>query len=369
MQSVLIESLALCKLNHDGICRCYSYAADRYRHDYYNIIYSPCEVFISHISPDCSLTFISLIMTTSAKIRNAHLAMLFANMGWGIMSPVSKSLLLEGSISPLALSGIRISGGALLFFIFSFILPSSFETRQKIDRSDYLKLLICSLLIISANQGLFILGIGLTNPVDSSVMSSLTPVFTMLLAAIFLHIPITAMKIAGVLTGLAGVIVLVTDTAASEMATNPIAGNMLCLGAQICAAIYYVAFEGIIKKYSAYSLMKWLFFISVFTYVPFCLPEIMKIDFQSLTTVVFSELTYIIVVATFIGYLLIPFSQKTLKPTVVSMYSYLQPVFAAVIALVLGVGDFGWIKIGATILIFAGISLVTHTSSRHLSTK
>lgn len=303
-------------------------------------------------------------MPKSENTRNAHLAMLLANMGWGIMSPISKSVLLDGSISPLALSGIRISGGALLFLIFSFLLPDSFETRQKIDRSDYLKLFICSLLIISANQGLFILGIGLTNPVDSSVMSSLTPVFTMLLAAVFLHIPLTWMKIAGVITGLVGVIVLVTDSSASQMASNPLAGNLLCLGAQICAAIYYVAFEGIIRKYSAYSLMKWLFFISVFTYVPFCMPEILKIDFHSLATVVWAELAYIIVVATFIGYLLIPFSQKTLKPTVVSMYSYLQPVFAAVVALMLGVGGFGWIKVGATILIFSGISMVTRTSAR-----
>lgn len=300
------------------------------------------------------------------KKWQAHLAMLVANMGWGIMSPISKSVLLDGSISPLALSGIRITGGAMMFFIFTWLLPSSFETRQKIDRGDWLSLLVCSLLIISANQGLFILGIGLTNPVDSSVMSSLTPVFTMLLAAIFLHLPMTLMKILGVFVGLGGVILLVTDSTVSETATNPLAGNMLCLGAQICAAIYYVAFSRIINKYSAYTLMKWLFYISVVTYVPFCLPEIMKVDFATLGAVMWSELAYIIIVATFVGYLLIPFSQKALKPTVVSMYSYLQPVFAAVIAVALGVGDFGWVKAGATLLIFLGISLVTLSRSKAL---
>lgn len=289
---------------------------------------------------------------------SAHIAMLAANLGWGVMSPVSKAVLMTGEISPLALSGIRITGGALLFFIFSWILPPSMQTRQHIERCDWWKLIVCSTLIISANQGLFILGIGLTNPVDSSVMSSLTPVFTMLLAAIFLGNKITWLKATGVAVGLGGVILLVTSSAVSEIAVNPLAGNLLCLGAQICAAIYYVSFGGIIEKYSPYTLMKWLFYISAITYVPICMPQMIVVDYTTLPEAVWLEIAYIITVATFIGYLLIPFSQRRLTPTVVSMYSYLQPVFAAIVAVTLGVGDFGWTKALSTLLIFLGITLV-----------
>lgn len=301
---------------------------------------------------------------TAGRTVGAHVAMLVANLGWGVMSPVSKAVLMSGAISPLALSGIRISGGALLFFIFSWILPSSFQTRQPVRRNDWWRLAVCSLLIISANQGLFILGIGLTNPVDSSVMSSLTPVFTMILAAIFLGNRMTWMKISGVAVGLVGVILLVASSAVSAQAVNPLAGNLLCLGAQICAAVYYVSFEDIIRRYSPYTLMKWLFFISVFTYVPICLPEMAKVDYASLPWEIWLELAYIITVATFVAYLLIPFSQKALRPTVVSMYSYLQPVFAAVVAVILGVGDFGWLKALSTLLIFAGITLVIKSPNR-----
>lgn len=297
------------------------------------------------------------------EVLGAHLAMLFANMGWGVMSPVSKSVLLSGAITPLGLSGIRITGGALLYLIFSWLLPASMETRQPIDRRDWWRLLLCSLLIISANQGLFILGIGLTNPVDSSVMSSLTPLFTMILAAVFLHFPMTWMKVAGVLVGLGGVVMLVADSGASEMAENPLLGNLLCMAAQLCAAIYYVAFDGIIRKYTPYTLMKWLFFLSVVTYVPFCMPDMLRVDYAALPAEIWWELAYIITVATFIGYMLIPFSQKHLRPTVVSMYSYLQPAFAAVMALILGVGEFGLVKGVATLLIFVGIGLVNRSSS------
>lgn len=302
-------------------------------------------------------------MVNRREVQTAHLALLLANIGWGVIAPVSKMVLLSGSISSLALSGIRITGGAFLFLLFSWILPRSFETHQHIERKDVWKLLLCSVLIISANQGLYIIGVGLTDPVDSAVMCSLTPVLTMLLAAIFLHFRMTWLKVGGVLMGLAGVLILVAGTAESDIAVNPVLGNLLCLGAQLCAAIYYVGFEGIIKKYSPYTLMKWMFYISVLTYVPICLPDMLGIDYAGLSGEVWAGLVFIITIPTFFGYLMIPLAQRSLKPTVVSAYSYLQPVFAAIVAVLMSVGDFGWMKAVATLLIFAGIYFVNRSSS------
>ncbi len=299
-----------------------------------------------------------------SSVRMAHLALLLANIGWGVIAPVSKMVLLSGAISSLALSGIRISGGALLFLLFTWILPKSFDTRQRIERKDIWKLILCSLLIISANQGLYIIGVGLTDPVDSAVMCSLTPVLTMILAAIFLHFRMTWLKVAGVLMGLAGVLILVSGTSESEVAVNPVLGNLLCLGAQLCAAIYYVGFEGIIKKYSPYTLMKWMFFISVLTYVPLCIPDMLRIAYAALPGEVWAGLAFIITIPTFFGYLMIPLAQRSLKPTVVSAYSYLQPVFAAIVAVMMSVGDFGWSKAIATLLIFIGIYFVNRAGEK-----
>lgn len=298
----------------------------------------------------------------SRDIRVAHIALLLANIGWGVIAPVSKMVLLSGAITALALSGIRITGGAFLFLIFTWILPKSFDIRQPIDRKDIWKLILCATLIISANQGLYIIGVGLTDPVDSAVMCSLTPVLTMILAAIFLHFKMTWLKVGGVLMGLVGVLILVAGSSESEIAVNPLLGNLLCLGAQLCAAIYYVGFEGIIKKYSPYVLMKWMFFISVLTYVPLCLPDMLKVDYTALPWDIWAGLAFIITIPTFFGYLMIPLAQRSLKPTVVSAYSYLQPVFAAVVAVMMSVGDFGWGKVAATVLIFVGIYFVNKST-------
>ncbi|MCM1152406.1 MAG: DMT family transporter [Muribaculum sp.] len=290
--------------------------------------------------------------------------MFLANMGWGIMSPVSKDILLKDALTPLGLSAVRIAGGALLFLLFSFLLPASVAPREKIDRGDWWKILLCSILMVSANQGLFILGIGFTSPVDSSVMSSMTPILTMILSAILLGFPMTAGKVFGVILGFVGVVALVIGSGDSAKASNPLLGNGLCLTAQLCAAIYYVVFRNVIMKYSAFTMMKWMFVIAALTYVPCCIPALLHVDFLSFGSDIWFELLYIIVCGTFLSYLAIPFSQKYLKPTMVSMYNYFQPVFAAIIAVALGVGDFGIIKALATLLIFIGIFFVNRSPAQ-----
>lgn len=301
--------------------------------------------------------------STTSSAKQGHLALLLANVAWGLLSPVSKQILLDGQLSPLALSAIRIGGASLIFLLLSLVLPRSVAPREKIQRSDYLHLLMASLLMISANQGLYILGIGFTNPIDSAVMSSTTPMLTMLLAAAVLGFPITRMKCMGVIIGMGGVILLVAGNTAGATATNPLLGDMLCFAAQLCAAIYYVCLLGLTKRYAPFTLMKWMFYLSAITYVPCCAPELIDVSWQTLPASTWLSLAFIIIFATCLSYLAIPFAQRSLKPTVVSIYNYLQPVVAAIAAVWLGVGTFGPLKLLATALIFLGVILVNRSSA------
>lgn len=302
-------------------------------------------------------------MNRSGKVWQAHAAILFANFAWALMAPVSKSILLGGAISPLALSGIRILGGALLFAVVAIFFPNNEFFNQKVRKEDWWKIMLCSVMMISANQGLYIIGVGFTNPVDASVMSALTPILTMLLAAIFLRFPITWMKGSGVAIGLTGVLILVLGSQSGAIASNPMLGDSLCFMAQLCAASYYVAFRNFITRYSPFTLMKWMFLLSAITYVPFCIPEILKVDFATLSIDIWLEVGYIICFATFLGYLAIPFAQKYLSPTSVSMYCYFQPVGATIASVLMGVGSFSLMKGVATLLIFVGVFFVNKSTA------
>lgn len=76
------------------------------------------------------------------------------------------------------------------------------------------------------------------------------------------------------------------------------------------------------------------------------------------------ELGYLIVFATFISYFLIPLGQKTIRPTLVSMYSYIQPIIATVISIIIGMDILTWQKILAATMVFAGVFIVSRSRSK-----
>lgn len=302
-------------------------------------------------------------MLTKEELKG-HGAILFANMLWGGISPVTKYVLKNGELTGLQLSAIRIIGATIIFVVIGSILPRTVAPREKIQRGDWWRLIAASMLIITFNQALYIVGIGYTSPIDSSVMSTLTPLFTMLCAAIFIKMPITWLKALGVAMGLAGALLMVLGQGSGDTeASNPVVGDSLCLVAQFCAALYYVLFRDIITRYSPFTLMKWMFIISSGTFGVFMLPELAKVNFSAITGDVWGSICYIIVFATFISYLTIPYAQQRIKPTAVAMYTYFQPVTAALLAAILGLATFGFVKIAATALIFAGVWFVTHSQT------
>ena len=79
------------------------------------------------------------------------------------------------------------------------------------------------------------------------------------------------------------------------------------------------------------------------------------------------QLGYIILFATFIAYFLLPIGQKQLRPTVVSLYTYVQPLIGMVTAIILGMDRLTWQKIVAAILVFTGVILVNKSRAKNNS--
>lgn len=82
-------------------------------------------------------------------------------------------------------------------------------------------------------------------------------------------------------------------------------------------------------------------------------------DWKELGTIAF-----VLIGATFIPYMLIPVSLKRIRPTTVSMYIYLQPFVASLLAVLIGQDRFTVWKILSAALVFVGVYLVTQSKSR-----
>ena len=292
-----------------------------------------------------------------------HSSMLGANVMWGLMSPVAKFVMVGGAVTPLVVTDLRITGAMVLFWIASF-----FQKPERVAPKDLLKLLGASLLAIVFNQGCFIFGVGLTSPVDASIITTSMPLLAMVLAAIYLKEPITGKKVLGIAVGATGALLLILGShqvsEAKAAGNHYIWGDLLVLLAQFSYALYFVLFKNFVNKYSLITIMKWMCTYAIICALPFSYNDLLHTEWKSLQNTEIGALVFIVVGSTFISYVLIVIGQKNLRPTVAGMYNYVQPLVASIVAVCWGMDTFNFVKIISVALIFGGVYLVTNSRSK-----
>jgi len=112
-------------------------------------------------------------------------------------------------------------------------------------------------------------------------------------------------------------------------------------------------------KYNAFTFVKWIYTFGFLMVLPFGYSEFQAIDWRQIPTAIYWEIGFVIFFSTFCTYLLNLLSMRELNPTTVAVFIYLQPLFAAIIAISLGKDQLNIVKIVAAILIFTGVYLVT----------
>lgn len=305
--------------------------------------------------------------------RIGHIAMLLASVMWGAMAPISKFVMDGGLVDAVTVTDVRIFGAALLFW-----LVSPFMKNEKVAGKDFLRIFGAAMFAIVLNQGVYITGVSMTSPVDASIITTSLPIVTMLLAAVILREPITSRKAAGVIAGACGALLLVFGNrlmpgshavVSSGAAASNVWGDLLCLFAQCSYATYLVVFKDIIVKYSPVTLMKWMFTFASAVMLPLSAGRFFSEPWDAVPAGQFAGLGFILFCGTFLCYFLVPLGQKALRPTLVAMYNYLQPVVATFIAVIWGMDSFNIIKVVAVILVFSGVLMVNRSKSRADSEK
>ena len=292
-----------------------------------------------------------------------HAALWVANIIWGLNAPIGKSVLWSEThpqgVSPFALSVYRMLGACLLFWTVSLFLP-----REKVAPRDIVLLLFASVFGIQLNQMLFLWGLSLTSPIDTSIIATIVPVLTMVLATLFLREPITWLKAGGVFLGCAGALILILVSQHGAGHTSSIKGDLLCIVSAISFATYLTAFRNVIVRYSPVTTMKWMFLFAAVVAVVIYYRPLTEVDYAGLAAKTWAGIGYVVVGATFFSYLMVPVAQRYLRPTVVSMYNYVQPVVAVLFTVAVGLDTFGFTKGVAALCVFAGVWLVTKSKSR-----
>lgn len=286
-----------------------------------------------------------------------HLMLLGAAVLWGCNAPMIKDLQGLG-VPALVVADMRAVGAAVAFWVMSLFVGGG----ERVSVSMLGRLCVAGILCIVLNQVLFTVGVNYTSPIDATVISTMLPIVTMVFAAIILKESITGMKVVGIAVGAAGALTLVFGGGGSSVGGG-LVGDALCFTAQVSCALYMVIFSNTIHRYSVVTLMKWLFLFSAIIVTMVTWPSVVAVDYASLPLKAWGEMLFIVFGGTFVSYIFFTDGQKLLRPTVVSMYNYVQPIVATVLSVAMGVGTFGVGKVISMAMVFAGVYIVTHAKN------
>ena len=283
----------------------------------------------------------------------AHLSVLTANLLYGANYSIAKQVMPE-FIKPFGFILIRVIVSALLFWLIGI-----FIRDKKVERGDMGRLVLCAFFGVALNQLLFFKGLELTAPINAALMMTTNPILVLVAAAIIMGERITSLKIAGIITGLTGASLLLLWGKEFSFQQSSVAGDLCVLVNSLSFGVFLIIVRPFMQKYHTLTVMKWVFLYGSIMVLPFGYYEFGEIKWDTFTTATWLGVLYVVIGVTAIAYLLNVYALKKLSSTSVSIYIYLQPLFASLIAISFGQDRINPIHLVSALLIFAGVYFVT----------
>ncbi len=282
----------------------------------------------------------------------AIISIIAANVIYGLNYVIAKGVMPD-YFSPKAIIFFRITGTIAITLLFFFLF-----IKEKVEKKDFLRLFLASVFGIAINQIMFFEGLNLTTPIDAAIIMTINPVLVLIFAFIILKEKITLLKLLGITIGIAGAILLIVSEGDLSFNSKTFVGNILILINATSFAVYLVIIKPLMKKYHPMTIMLWTFIFGFLITLPFTIEPVLHSNFNSIPLKIWLGLAYIIVGATFLGYLLYNFSLRVLSPTVVSFFIYLQPLFSSITTMIVFGEKPGIIDYFSALLIFTGVWVV-----------
>jgi drug/metabolite transporter (DMT)-like permease len=294
----------------------------------------------------------------------AHLALFSVAVFYSANYLIAKGLR-PNVIGPSGFIFLRVTGAGLLFWLlFAF-------NKEKVSISDFPRLILCGITGVAVNQLFFFNGLSATSPVNASIMLTSNPILVLIASAVILRTRISKRKIVGILLGAAGAVSLLLLSRGNTTAHATWQGDLMVFFNAMSYGFYLVLVKPLMGKYKPITVISWVFLFGWLIVTPIGLSQAMAVDWAALTGSHWLAIAYVIIATTFLAYLLNIWAMKTVAPTVVSVYIYLQPLLAGLFAFVFAyfggadyTGDINWQRILCAALIFTGVYLVSSEPGR-----
>ncbi|RTZ01652.1 DMT family transporter [Flavobacterium sp. RSP49] len=253
---------------------------------------------------------------------------------------------------------LRVGGSMILFWIIWLFMP-----KEKIAFNDFPRIIAAAFFGVAFNMLTFFKGLSLTSPISAAVIMVSTPMIVLTLSAIIMKERMRKRMVFGIILGLIGTAFLILYGKSIGSATNAGLGNFLVLVNAISYGFYLIIVKKLMDKYNAFTFVKWIYLFGFIMVLPFGWSQFQTVGWALVPMDICWKIGFVVVISTFLTYLLNLLSMKELKPTTVAVFIYLQPLFATIFAISLGKDELSLVKIGSAVLIFIGVYLVTQKKS------
>ena len=294
-----------------------------------------------------------------SKRNLALLAATFVSVIYGMTFTIAKDVMPK-HIDAFGFIALRVGGTMALFWMVSMVI-NGFEksSPEKIERSDYFRIIAAAFFGVALNMLTFFKGLSLTSPISAAVIMVSTPMIVMVLSAILVKEKMKKQMIFGLLLGLLGTALLILYGKSVGNLKQAGLGNFLVLINAISYGYYLIIVKKLMHKYQAFTFVKWIYLAGFLMVLPFGWGEFQVVNWATVPVEIYWKIGFVVFCSTFLTYLLNLLSMKELSPTTVAVFIYLQPLFASVFAIGLGKDELNGIKIISAALIFSGVYLVT----------
>jgi len=297
------------------------------------------------------------------KTLQAHISLIIVNIIYAANFSIAKEVM-PGYVQPFAFVLMRVGGALALFW-----LVSAFFIKEKVDKKDLPRMALLALFGVALNQLLFLKGLSLTKPINGAIIMTSNPIIVIIIAAIFLKEKISVQKICGILIGIVGAMIMLVYGKNFELGSETIFGDVLILINSFSWALYVVLVKPLMAKYNTITVVKWVFLFGFCYVLPFGFPEFQEVSWSTFTPGIWKDVLFVVIATTFFAYILNTYALRALSPSVVSIYIYLQPFLATLIAVFIYRNDeLDMRKLLAGTLIIFGVYLVSVPLKKSKST-
>ncbi|MEK7597178.1 MAG: DMT family transporter [Patescibacteria group bacterium] len=283
---------------------------------------------------------------------NPVLALIIANIIWGMASPIFKFALTN--IPPFTLAFIRFFFAGLIF------LPLALNKWQKLTVKQWLEILLVGFFGITINISFFFLGLQKTESINVPVIASSGPVFIYLLSIIFLREKPKLKVLTGMLIALAGVLFIILSPLVldgKKFVFGAVEGNLFILIATFGSVFQTIIGRDILKKINAIQVAAITFLFGSLTFIPFIPKEFASWDISFLNNAGWTGIIFGVFFSSALAYFLFYYGVSKLKAQDVGIFTYIDPLAAILVAAPLLHEYPNLFYIIGAILIFGGIYL------------